>query len=110
MDEYPIQWQEIDGELEPGIAREVDVLRAAGCRTFSSCEGGEGHPFPEPTVRMWPRPRFFYSEDELLDVAQILGRAGYKDFYVKDCRWYGEGAIYGYRFIEVEFIRLANLG
>ena len=37
--------------MDPGIAPYVDVLDAAGIETFESCEGGEGHSMPEPTVR-----------------------------------------------------------
>jgi hypothetical protein len=37
--------------LDPGIAEYVSVLRAHGVETFESCEGSEGHVFPEPTVR-----------------------------------------------------------
>jgi hypothetical protein len=37
--------------LDPGVARYVDVLDAAGIETFESCEGGPGHAFPEPTIR-----------------------------------------------------------
>lgn len=37
--------------LDLGIARYVKVLRDAGVETFESCEGGEGHAYPEPTVR-----------------------------------------------------------
>ena len=37
--------------LDPGIAEAVAVLRGAGVETFESCEGGEGHAYPEPTVR-----------------------------------------------------------
>jgi hypothetical protein len=37
--------------LDPGIADAVRVLRAAGVETFESCEGGQGHSYPEPTVR-----------------------------------------------------------
>jgi hypothetical protein len=37
--------------LDPGIAPYVEVLRAAGVETFESCQGGDGHAFPEPTVR-----------------------------------------------------------
>jgi hypothetical protein len=37
--------------LDPGIAPYVDVLDAAGIETFESCQAGEGHCFPEPTVR-----------------------------------------------------------
>jgi hypothetical protein len=37
--------------LDKGIEQAVMVLRAAGIETWESCEGGEGHCFPEPTVR-----------------------------------------------------------
>lgn len=37
--------------LDPGIARYVDVLDAAGIETYESCQGGEGHSYPEPAVR-----------------------------------------------------------
>jgi len=40
-----------DPPLEPGIAAAVHALNAAGIVTFTSCEGGPGHAFPEPTVR-----------------------------------------------------------
>lgn len=39
--------------LDPGIARAVEVLVAGGIRTFESCQGGEGHAYPEPTVRFF---------------------------------------------------------
>jgi len=38
-------------DLDPGIAAYVEALRAAGVATFESCEGGQGHAFPEPTIR-----------------------------------------------------------
>lgn len=38
-------------ELDDGIREIVRVLRAEGVATFESCEGGEGHCFPEPTVK-----------------------------------------------------------
>ena len=37
--------------LDPGIRSVVEVLIAAGIETFESCEGGNGHSYPEPTVR-----------------------------------------------------------
>jgi hypothetical protein len=37
--------------LDPGVARYVDVLNAAGIETYESCEGGEGHSYAEPAVR-----------------------------------------------------------
>lgn len=36
--------------LDKGIEREVRILQAHGIETFESCEGGDGHAFPEPTV------------------------------------------------------------
>jgi hypothetical protein len=39
--------------LDPGIAPYVDILDAAGVETFESCQGGDGHCFPEPTVRFY---------------------------------------------------------
>ena len=43
--------EEFDPPLDPGIARAVLVLRAAGIYTYESCQGGPGHCFPAPTVR-----------------------------------------------------------
>jgi hypothetical protein len=37
--------------LDAGIAPYVEILRTAGVETFESCQGGEGHCFPEPTIR-----------------------------------------------------------
>ena len=37
--------------LDAGIKPYVIALRDAGIETFESCEGGEGHALPEPTVR-----------------------------------------------------------
>jgi hypothetical protein len=39
--------------LDRGIARAVDVLRAAGVETCQSCEGGPGHAYPEPTIEFY---------------------------------------------------------
>jgi hypothetical protein len=38
-------------DLDAGIRRAVEVLRAHGVETFESCEGGGAHAYPEPTVR-----------------------------------------------------------
>ncbi len=43
--------REYDPPLDRGIAPMVEALQAAGVETFESCEGGEGHAFPVPTVR-----------------------------------------------------------
>jgi hypothetical protein len=43
--------QDYGSPLDPGIAQQVEILRAAGIETFESCQGGDGHAYPEPTVR-----------------------------------------------------------
>jgi hypothetical protein len=40
-----------DPPLDPGISDAVEALRRAGVETYESCQGGEGHAYPEPTVR-----------------------------------------------------------
>ena len=40
-----------DHILDPGIECAVEVLRVNGVETVQSCEGGEGHAFPVPTVQ-----------------------------------------------------------
>ena len=37
--------------LDEGIREIVVTLIAHGVETYESCEGGEGHSYPEPTVR-----------------------------------------------------------
>ncbi len=37
--------------LDSGIENAVQILAAAGVETFESCEGGNGHSYPEPTIR-----------------------------------------------------------
>lgn len=38
-------------DIDAGIRRAVLILRSGGIETFESCEGGDGHAYPEPTVR-----------------------------------------------------------
>lgn len=46
--------------LDPGIAKAVETLQAAGVETFESCEGGAGHSYAEPAVRFYgERPEGF---------------------------------------------------
>jgi hypothetical protein len=40
-------WEDIDADIRPI----VKVLYENGIETTESCQGGQGHPFPEPTVR-----------------------------------------------------------
>jgi len=43
---------ELDMPLDAGIADAVHILREFGIETIESCEGGAGHPFHEPTIRV----------------------------------------------------------
>ena len=40
-----------DPPLDKGIENAVNILYNAGIETFESCEGGDGHTYPEPTIR-----------------------------------------------------------
>jgi len=42
---------EFEPPLDPGIKQFVVTLIEAGIETFESCQGGDGHCYPEPTVR-----------------------------------------------------------
>ncbi len=42
-----------DPPLDPGIRLAVEVLNGAGVETFESCQGGNNHAYPEPTVRFY---------------------------------------------------------
>lgn len=48
--------REYEPPLDAGIARQVEILRAAGIETFESCQGGAGHCYPEPTIRFYGGP------------------------------------------------------
>ena len=43
-------------DLDHGIRKAVEVLRANGIDTYQSCEGGSGHSFPEPIVQFHGTP------------------------------------------------------
>ena len=43
--------KEYDPPLDKGIKKEVEILNENGIETFASCQGGNGHSYPEPTVR-----------------------------------------------------------
>lgn len=42
-------------EIDPDILPLVELLNANGFPTTSSCQGGEGHAFPRPTIRIDPQ-------------------------------------------------------
>lgn len=46
-------YPDIDMPLDKGIEPYVLALREHGVETFESCQGGDGHCMPEPTVRFF---------------------------------------------------------
>jgi hypothetical protein len=46
----------VPGTIDPGIAEAVSILQQSGVETFESCEGADGHAFPEPTIRFYGTP------------------------------------------------------
>jgi hypothetical protein len=60
--------------LDEGIREIVLVLRNAGYKTFTSCEGGRGHPFPVPTVGLRFEGDYFRFRDRLVEFLQSEGK------------------------------------
>lgn len=100
--------QVIEWGIDEGILPVVMVLNDAGFDTFSSCQGGEGHAFASPTVRIKlpASARGMAVEAEIGRMAEVLIEAGYGGFYIKHIRSYqlsGEWQPDSQPFIEVEF-------
>lgn len=96
---------EIYAPLDPGIAEVVNLLRSKGFDTFSSCEGGEGHDFDMPTVRINPRDDRYMDEDEI-KISALLSENDYGGYYIKLCHAYQSDVIPwrdNQNFIEIEF-------
>lgn len=61
---------EYNSPLDPAIRDAVVSLRRGGVETFESCQGGDGHAYPEPTVR------FFGDQSEGFRALSVASRAG----------------------------------
>lgn len=51
--------------LDDGIRASVQMLWKAGFKTFTSCEGGHGHPFRHPTIGVKLVGEYFSFRDRL---------------------------------------------
>jgi hypothetical protein len=60
--------------LDAGIQEIVLLLRQAGYKTFTSCEGGRGHAFREPTVGLNFKGDYFAFRDRLVEFLHAHGR------------------------------------
>lgn len=64
--------------LDDGIREIVLLLRKAGYRTFTSCEGGRGHPFRDPTVGLKFKGDYFQVRDRLVQFLQAHDRRSFE--------------------------------
>lgn len=60
--------------LDDGIRETVLLLRKAGYKTFTSCEGGKGHAFQEPTIGLRVKGDYFTFRDRLVKFLHSEGR------------------------------------
>lgn len=51
MENKNVESEELYQHIDRGILDQVKLLRENGVETFESCQGGENHAYPEPTVR-----------------------------------------------------------
>ena len=56
----------LDNDIEPNIAPVVKELRDVGLDTFTSCDGGDGHAFKMPTIRISHKNWFIKNENDFL--------------------------------------------
>ena len=60
--------------LDDGIREIVLLLRKAGYKTFTSCEGGKGHAFQEPTIGLRFKGDYFRFRDHMVKFLHSQGR------------------------------------
>ena len=70
-------------DLDPLIEPYVRILRRNGIETVQSCQGGEGHSFPRPTIRftgsmgaLWRALSILLNVDAGVSRVQIVWRVG----------------------------------
>ncbi len=71
--------------LDDGIRASVLLLRGAGFNTFTSCEGGRGHSFADPTIGIELEGDYFRFRDRL---AAFLNSHGIDVFLIKLITYY----------------------
>ena len=70
-----------DHHLDEGIYDAVVLLNKHGFDTWESCQGGDGHCFPEPTVRFWG------TEFDLIRAYELCYIQGMNVFAAKRVYW-----------------------
>lgn len=87
--------------IDEKIAPLVRWLNARGFPTIGSCEGGEGHAFPRPTVQVRTGENVDQTRDEL---AAELIRNGAQGFTLRAVTMYQRSTTpEPYSFVELEF-------
>jgi hypothetical protein len=70
-----------DKNLDEQIKPIVELLRKYGFNTYESCQGGEGHAFPQPTIR------FEGDEFDLIRAYELCEHFGYRPSEVSRVYW-----------------------
>jgi hypothetical protein len=91
--------------LDPGIRDAVLLLRQAGFRTFTSCEGGRGHSFPHETIGLEPEGGYAGFEKRLV---AFLRSHGMQQFTVSLVTDYHPDHPQGKRWVYLEGLDLLS--
>lgn len=79
----------LPNDIDPGIRPLVEMLILNGLETVSSCEGGEGHACPSPTINvrpMWDAPSPMAETEGR--IARVLIANGFSGFSISQVHHY----------------------
>jgi hypothetical protein len=97
---------DLPDDIDPGIRPLVELLNRNGLKTTASCQGGEGHEWRRPAVRVVPsesRPQALHAlADEL---ARVLIQHGYTGFSI-GCVHHYQSAALPWRPAEMSYVEV----
>ena len=92
--------------LDDGIRDTVMLLRDAGFKTFTSCQGGRGHAFQYETIGMEMEGRYADFEKRLV---RFLHAKGMKDFTISLTTDYTSDCPMGKRYVYLSGLDILSL-
>ena len=92
-------------ELDPEIKPFVEFLNTNGFKTFTSCQGGEGHAFQKPTVGILFEGDYFEFKKKLIEF--LLPHVRGFTLNLKNC--YGTKHNVHWEFLYIEFPDLTHI-
>lgn len=93
---------ELEAVLDPWIKPLVLFLREYGFQTFASCDGGTGHAFSFPTVRLWKSPGRSL-EATRKELVHVLRRRKIEVGFSTSCHYQHGGGLPSQAFVQIEF-------